>query len=171
MTVLRHRSVDTTCCSPFVTQLPSVFSVFHSLWLSSPVRIYSIYIIPTGPLKGSTSLNIMPRKAFISDLNEASSSFDRINVSKIKAGEDDGQVCFRYEHQGSFTEVVALVPGESDSICRAINLSSCGECRFVHVGNPHVRSKIAKASSRRTSWQNNIPCQDQESRLLFVHTG
>ena len=53
----------------------------------------------------------MPRKAFIADLQEATRDFTRVNVSGIKAGEDDGQVSFQYEHDGLSTEIIALIPG------------------------------------------------------------
>ena len=56
----------------------------------------------------------MPRKAFVADLQEAAKLFDRPNVSDITAGEDDGQVVFRYDGKGVSTEIVALVPDLGD---------------------------------------------------------
>ena len=53
----------------------------------------------------------MPRKAFVADLKEAIKGFKKVNVSNVKAGEDDGQINFDYQHNGISTEIVALVPG------------------------------------------------------------
>ena len=56
----------------------------------------------------------MPRKAFVADLQQATKEFNRINVSKIKAGDDDGQISFHYDSIGSSTEVIAMVPELGD---------------------------------------------------------
>ena len=54
----------------------------------------------------------MPRKAFVADLSEAVASFERNNVSNLRAGEEDGMINFDYQiHDGGATEVTVLVPG------------------------------------------------------------
>lgn len=55
----------------------------------------------------------MPRKAFVADLQEATKVFDRINVSRLKAGEEDGMINFHYHiSDGDATEITIMVPGE-----------------------------------------------------------
>jgi len=59
----------------------------------------------------------MPRKAFVADLQKAITDFERTNVKNLKAGEEDGMICLDYQHDGTATEIIALVPGmyfESD---------------------------------------------------------
>lgn len=34
-------------------------------------------------------------------------------MSGLKAGEEDGMITFEYQHDGSVTEITALVPGRS----------------------------------------------------------
>ena len=55
----------------------------------------------------------MPRKAFVADLQEATKTFERINVSGLKAGEEDGMINFHYSHSdGNATEITVMVPGK-----------------------------------------------------------
>lgn len=55
----------------------------------------------------------MPRKAFVADLQEATKIFERINVSGLKAGEEDGMINFHYLHSdGIATEITVMVPGK-----------------------------------------------------------
>lgn len=55
----------------------------------------------------------MPRKAFVADLQEATKIFERINVSQLKAGEEDGMIKFLYHmSDGDATEITVLVPGK-----------------------------------------------------------
>ena len=65
----------------------------------------------------------MPRKAFVADLQEAIKHFKRVNVSNIKAGDDDGQINFNYQYDGTSTEIVALVPGTSSLFDRQLEQS------------------------------------------------
>ena len=54
----------------------------------------------------------MPRKAFVADLQEALTTFRRVNVGKFRAGEEDGMINFDYQmNDGVATEVTILVPG------------------------------------------------------------
>lgn len=54
----------------------------------------------------------MPRKAFVADLQEAVSSFERNNITELKAGEEDGMITFQYHvNDGCATEIIVLVPG------------------------------------------------------------
>lgn len=54
----------------------------------------------------------MPRKAFVADLQEATKLFERVNVSNLKAGEEDGMINFLYHiSDGDATEITAMVPG------------------------------------------------------------
>lgn len=55
----------------------------------------------------------MPRKAFVVDLQEAIKGFERINVSRLKAGEEDGMISFHYHiNDGDATEITVMVPGK-----------------------------------------------------------
>ena len=55
----------------------------------------------------------MPRKAFVADLQEAIKVFERVNVSRLKAGEEDGMINFRYHiGNGGVTEITVMVPGK-----------------------------------------------------------
>ena len=55
----------------------------------------------------------MPRKAFVTDLQEATKTFDRVNVSRLKAGGEDGMINFNYHiSDGDITEITVMVPGE-----------------------------------------------------------
>ena len=55
----------------------------------------------------------MPRKAFVIDLQEAIKSFERTNVSRLKAGEEDGMISFHYHiNGGDATEITVMVPGK-----------------------------------------------------------
>ena len=60
----------------------------------------------------------MPRKAFVADLSEVVSVFDRNNVKNLRGGDEDGQIKFFYQqsHAGGGTEVTVLVPGRSSLI-------------------------------------------------------
>lgn len=53
----------------------------------------------------------MPRKAFVADLQEATKVFERVNVSRLKAGEEDGMINFLYHvSDGHATEITVMVP-------------------------------------------------------------
>ncbi|CAF9914203.1 MAG: hypothetical protein ALECFALPRED_009495 [Alectoria fallacina] len=53
----------------------------------------------------------MPRKAFVADLQEATKIFERVNVSHLKAGEEDGMINFLYHiNDGNATEITVMVP-------------------------------------------------------------
>lgn len=55
----------------------------------------------------------MPRKAFVADLQEAIKVFERTNVSRLKAGEEDGMINFHYHiSDGDATEITVMVPGK-----------------------------------------------------------
>ena len=55
----------------------------------------------------------MPRKAFVADLQEATKTFERMNVSRLKAGEEDGMINFLYHiGDGDTTEITVMVPGK-----------------------------------------------------------
>lgn len=55
----------------------------------------------------------MPRKAFVADLQEATKVFERVNVSHLKAGEEDGMINFLYHiNDGNATEITVMVPGK-----------------------------------------------------------
>ena len=55
----------------------------------------------------------MPRKAFVADLQEATKTFERMNVSRLKAGEEDGMINFLYHiSDGDTTEITVMVPGK-----------------------------------------------------------
>ena len=55
----------------------------------------------------------MPRKAFVADLQDATKSFERINVSSLKAGEEDGMINFHYHMSDeNYTEITVMVPGK-----------------------------------------------------------
>ena len=57
----------------------------------------------------------MPRKAFVADLQDAIKDFERINISGLRAGEEDGMINFNYQHSnGNATEITILVPGKFD---------------------------------------------------------
>ena len=70
----------------------------------------------------------------MTDLQEAAKSFSKVNVSNIKAGEDDGQVSFQYEHEGTSAEVIALVPG------MFIRCWLTPACNHDHVLSPFVHT-------------------------------
>lgn len=54
----------------------------------------------------------MPRKAFIANLQEATKVFQRVNVSHLKAGEEDGMINFIYHiSDGDATEITVMIPG------------------------------------------------------------
>ena len=54
----------------------------------------------------------MPRKAFVADLQAALAAFERNNITKIRAGEEDGMINFHYHcSDGDATEITILVPG------------------------------------------------------------
>ena len=58
----------------------------------------------------------MPRKAFVADLHEATKAFERVNVSSLKAGEEDGMINFIYHiSDGDATEITVMVPGRRPS--------------------------------------------------------
>ena len=58
----------------------------------------------------------MPRKAFVADLQEATKKFERINVSRLKAGEEDGMINFHYHMSDEdATEITVMVPGKWSS--------------------------------------------------------
>ena len=58
----------------------------------------------------------MPRKAFVADLQEATKKFERINVSHLKAGEEDGMINFHYHiSDEDATEITVMVPGKCSS--------------------------------------------------------
>ena len=62
----------------------------------------------------------MPRKAFVADLQEALTTFQRVNVSQFRPGAEDGMINFDYQMQnGIATEVTILVPGITDTISAA----------------------------------------------------
>lgn len=63
----------------------------------------------------------MPRKAFVADLQDALVTFKRVNVSELKAGEEDGMINFNYQTQGTETVITILVPG-TQSDHRAIQM-------------------------------------------------
>ena len=55
----------------------------------------------------------MPRKAFVTDLQEATRIFERVNVSHLRAGEEDGMINFHYHmNDGDATEITVMVPGK-----------------------------------------------------------
>ena len=55
----------------------------------------------------------MPRKAFVADLQEATKIFERVNVSGLKAGAEDGMINFHYHSSdGDATEITIMVPGK-----------------------------------------------------------
>ncbi len=55
----------------------------------------------------------MPRKAFVADLQEATKTFERINVSHLRAGEEDGMINFHYHiSDEDATEITVMVPGK-----------------------------------------------------------
>lgn len=55
----------------------------------------------------------MPRKAFVADLQEAIKIFERINISHLRAGEEDGMINFHYHvSDGEATEITVMVPGK-----------------------------------------------------------
>lgn len=55
----------------------------------------------------------MPRKAFVADLQEATKIFERINVSGLRAGEEDGMINFHYHiSDGNAPEFTVMVPGK-----------------------------------------------------------
>ena len=55
----------------------------------------------------------MPRKAFVADLQDATKNFERINVSNLKAGEEDGMINFQYHISNeTYTEITVMVPGK-----------------------------------------------------------
>ena len=55
----------------------------------------------------------MPRKAFVADLQEATKLFERVNVSGLKAGAEDGMINFHYHSSdGDATEITIMVPGK-----------------------------------------------------------
>ena len=55
----------------------------------------------------------MPRKAFVADLQEAIKVFERVNISNLKAGEEDGMINFHYHiSDGETTEITVMVPGK-----------------------------------------------------------
>jgi hypothetical protein len=55
----------------------------------------------------------MPRKAYIADLKQLSSSTanDIDGVSDIRSGDDDGEFRFKVAGEGSQYEISALIPG------------------------------------------------------------
>ena len=56
----------------------------------------------------------MPRKAFVADLQDAISHFEKANVSDLKAGEEDGMITFDYHlSNGDTTAITILIPGEN----------------------------------------------------------
>ena len=56
----------------------------------------------------------MPRRAFVADLQDAVENFHDPNISKLRAGEDDGYINFDYRSQdGQTTKITILVPGQS----------------------------------------------------------
>ena len=60
----------------------------------------------------------MPRKAFVTDLQDAVTNFEKINVSELRAGEEDGSINFDYHlSNGDTTNVTVLVPGLSLPKC------------------------------------------------------
>ena len=60
----------------------------------------------------------MPRKAFVADLQEATKVFERVNVSRLRAGEEDGMINFHYHvGDGEATEITIMVPGKWPLIC------------------------------------------------------
>lgn len=55
----------------------------------------------------------MPRKAFVADLQESVKAFERSNITKLRAGEEDGMINFDYHlSNGNATEITILVPGK-----------------------------------------------------------
>ena len=55
----------------------------------------------------------MPRKAFVADLQKAIKDFERVNVSRMKAGEEDGMINFHYHiSDGDATDITVMVPGK-----------------------------------------------------------
>lgn len=55
----------------------------------------------------------MPRKAFVADLQEATKLFERVNVSDLKAGDEDGMINFTYHISNTEpTEITVMVPGK-----------------------------------------------------------
>ncbi len=54
----------------------------------------------------------MPRKAFVADLQGALTAFERNNITKLRAGEEDGMINFHYHCTNeAATEITILVPG------------------------------------------------------------
>lgn len=54
----------------------------------------------------------MPRKAFVADLQDALVTFQKPNVSNLKAGEEDGVIQFDYHLQNEdLVRIAILVPG------------------------------------------------------------
>lgn len=54
----------------------------------------------------------MPRKAFVADLQEATTNFEKANVSDLRAGGEDGTINLNYHSKnGDTTEITILVPG------------------------------------------------------------
>ncbi len=61
----------------------------------------------------------MPRKAFVADLQEAIRVFERVNVSRLKAGGEDGMINFDYSiSDGDVTEITVMVPGKRPPLPR-----------------------------------------------------
>ena len=52
----------------------------------------------------------------MADLQEATKKFERINVSRLKAGEEDGMINFHYHMSDEdATEITVMVPGKCSS--------------------------------------------------------
>lgn len=55
----------------------------------------------------------MPRKAFVADLQEAIKVFERVNISHLRAGDEDGMINFHYHiSDREATEITVIVTGK-----------------------------------------------------------
>lgn len=75
---------------------------------------------------------IMPRKAFVADLQDAIREFQCENVSSLAPGEEDGTITFNYQIHGESqgTTIQAIVPGKIVlDMGLIIKLSSCRTSR------------------------------------------
>ncbi|KAF6224444.1 hypothetical protein HO133_011021 [Letharia lupina] len=114
----------------------------------------------------------MPRKAFVADLQEATKVFDRINVSRLKAGEEDGMINFHYHiSDGDATEITIMVPdlGEypeshmymfytnSENVPQSIHsaLDDMSNCPGMKVSD--MMAKIVKTLDRATAGSRHNP--------------
>ncbi|KAL6715304.1 hypothetical protein ACLMJK_007569 [Lecanora helva] len=128
----------------------------------------------------------MPRKAFIADLQTAITSFERNNITELKAGEEDGMIKFCYHMNDDIsTEITILVPdlGEypeshlymfytnSENVPQPIHsaLDSMSQCQSMTVSD--MMHKVSKTLDKASAGSRHNPIDVVDGDHMSINSG